>query len=295
VLERIFAMRRWAEFVLRHRKLVILFWVVVAVGGSIAAGQVSKRLTYDYSMPGEPGTKTAQQITETFGNGGYSAPYLVSLTYPSGQTVTGKEAEVATAFDAVAKNVPAVRVLDEANTGDSAFRTKDDRTSFAMVFYHLNPTPPSQPPTEEVRAALEAAKPVGSTVGVTGEDVLASGSTSSGPGVLAETILGAVGALAVLAFVFASLLAFLPLVVAAASILATFVFLLPLTYLGDISALVEFLIALVGLGVAIDYSLLLVSRWREERGSGRDNHDAVAVAMQTAGHAVLFSGVTVAI
>jgi RND superfamily putative drug exporter len=288
-------MRRWAEFVLRHRKLVILFWVVVAVGGSIAAGQVSKRLTYDYSMPGEPGTKTAQQITETFGNGGYSAPYLVSLTYPSGQTVTGQEAEVATAFDAVAKNVPAVRVLDEANTGDSAFRTKDDRTSFAMVFYHLNPTPPSQPPTEEVRAALEAAKPVGSTVGVTGEDVLASGSTSSGPGVLAETILGAVGALAVLAFVFASLLAFLPLVVAAASILATFVFLLPLTYLGDISALVEFLIALVGLGVAIDYSLLLVSRWREERGSGRDNHDAVAVAMQTAGHAVLFSGVTVAI
>jgi putative drug exporter of the RND superfamily len=58
---------------------------------------------------------------------------------------------------------------------------------------------------------------------------------------------------------------------------------------------VQFLIALVGLGVAIDYSLLFVTRWREERDRGRDNHDAVVVAMQTAGRAVLVSGVTVAI
>jgi RND superfamily putative drug exporter len=71
--------------------------------------------------------------------------------------------------------------------------------------------------------------------------------------------------------------------------------LLPITYLTDVSFIVEFLIALIGLGVAIDYSLLLVTRWREERDRGRDNHDAVVVAMQTAGHAVLFSGVTVAI
>jgi putative drug exporter of the RND superfamily len=47
--------------------------------------------------------------------------------------------------------------------------------------------------------------------------------------------------------------------------------------------------------VAIDYSLLLVSRWREERAHGRSNDDAVVVAMQTAGHAVVASGVTVAI
>ncbi len=88
-------------------------------------------------------------------------------------------------------------------------------------------------------------------------------------------------ALAVLAFVFASMLAFLPLVVAAASILASFVLLLSLTYLGNFSVLVEFLIALIGLGVAIGYSLLLVTRWREEHHRGRDNHDAVVVAMQS--------------
>jgi putative drug exporter of the RND superfamily len=288
-------MRRWAEFVLKHRRWVVLFWLVVIVGGGVASGPVSERLTYDWSLPGEPGTRTAQQITQTFGNGGYTAPYLVSVTYPEGQAVAGHEAEVAAAFDAVATKVPSVRVLDEANTGDAGFRTRDGRSAYALVFYRFDPSPTAQPPTEQIRATLQAAKPPGSTVGVTGQDALAVGSDTDGPGVLAETLLGGVGALAVLAFVFASMLALLPLVVAAASILATFAMLLPLTYLGDFSAVVQFLIALVGLGVAIDYSLLLVTRWREERTRGRDNHDAVVVAMQTAGHTVLVSGVTVTI
>jgi putative drug exporter of the RND superfamily len=288
-------MRRWAEFVLAHRRWVALLWLGVVVGGGVASGEASKRLTADYSLPGEPGTKTAKQITQTFGNGGATAPYLVSVSYPVGQSVAGHEAEVAAAFDAVAAKVPSVRVVDEANTGDAAFRTRDGRTASAMVFYRFNPSPTVQLPTEQIRAALEAAKPAGTTVGVTGQDALALGSEPEGPGVLAETLLGGVGALAVLAFVFASLLALLPLVVAAASIMATFVLLLPLTYLGDISWIVQFLIALVGLGVAIDYSLLLVTRWREERLRGRDNHHAVVAAMQTAGHTVLVSGVTVAI
>jgi RND superfamily putative drug exporter len=217
------------------------------------------------------------------------------VTLPEGQTIIGHEAEVAAAFDAVANQVTAVRVLDEANTGDTAFRTKDGRTSYALVFYRFNADGTGQLPTKQIRAALETAKPAGAAVGVTGENELASGSTSEGPGVLAMVLIGAIGALAVLAFVFASLLALLPLVVAAVSILTTFLVLLPLTYTGEYSGLVQFLIALIGLGVAIDYSLLLVTRWREERHRGRGNHDAVAVAVQTAGRAVLFSGVTVAI
>src|SRR5205823_5508885 len=62
-----------------------------------------------------------------------------------------------------------------------------------------------------------------------------------------------------------------------------------------ISAIVEFLVALVGLGVAIDYSLLIVTRWREERARGRDNDDALVAAVATAGRAVLLSGLTVGI
>ena len=86
-----------------------------------------------------------------------------------------------------------------------------------------------------------------------------SGSRRSGTGVLAEVLIGALGALAVLAIVFASFLALVPLLVAAVSILTTFLLVLGLTYLTDVSVYVQYLIALVGLGVAIDYSLLFIT------------------------------------
>ncbi len=112
---------------------------------------------------------------------------------------------------------------------------------------------------------------------------------------LAETLLGALGALVVLAFVFGSLLALVPLVCAAASILTTFLLVLGMTEVTSVSFLTQYLIALIGLGVAVDYSLLLVTRWREERARGADNGSAVIAAVSTAGRAVAFSGVTVAV
>src|SRR4051794_15704393 len=290
-------MRRWAEFVLRHRRIVISIWLLAMVVGAAVAGTVSDRMTIDFSLPGQPGTKAAQEIKALVGNGGDTSPYVVTVTLPEGQTITGNTAAVEKTFAAVADTDLGLRVIDEANTGDAkAFRTDDDRTAYAMVFYPFNNSPSQKLLTDPIRAAAEQAAPQGAKVGVTGEDALAVGNgDAGGPGGLGETLLGALGALAVLAFVFGSFLALLPLVVAAPSVLATFIMLLPITYLTDVSFIVQFLVALVGLGVAIDYSLLLVTRWREERDHGRENHDAVVVAMQTAGHAVLFSGVTVAI
>ncbi|MFJ3991229.1 MMPL family transporter [Streptomyces sp. NPDC090032] len=289
-------MRRWAEFVLRHRRAVVAFWGLVLITGVLLVGRTTHRLTTDFSLPGQPGTVTAQRIEQSFGSGGDTGPYLVSVTLPAGRTVTGSEADVGRVFTAVGDAVPGGRVIDEANTGDKAFRTKDDRTAYALVFYRFDPSSRQQMLTDPIHSAAEKVMPAGASVGVTGQDVLASGGDDGGgPGVLGETVLGAVGALAVLAFVFASFLALLPLVVAAVSILATFVMLLPLTYVAHVSFIVQFLVALIGLGVAIDYSLLFVTRWREERDRGRNNHDAVVVAMQRAGRAVVFSGVTVAI
>jgi RND superfamily putative drug exporter len=288
-------MRGWAEFVLRHRRWVMVFWLVVMVAGGVTSGTTSDRMTIDFSLPGQPGTEASDLIVQAVGNGGNTTPMLATVTMPEGQTISGNEDAVAAAFDAVATGVPGVRVVDEANTGDRAFRTDDDRTAYAMVFYPFPQTLTQELPTEPIRTAMEGAVPTGGEVGVTGIDALAVGDDSGGPGVLAETLLGALGALLVLVFVFASMLAFLPLVIAAVAILATFLMLLPLTYLTDVSFIVQFLVALVGLGVAIDYSLLLVTRWREERDHGKDNHEAVVAAMETAGHAVLFSGLTVAI
>jgi RND superfamily putative drug exporter len=289
-------MRLIAQFVLRHRRLVIIGWLLVVVAGVALVQRTNDRLVIDFSLPGQPGTQTANQIDREFHSGGKTAPYVVTVTMPAGQTVAGHEKEIGSAFANIAQKVRDTRVVDEANTGDAtAFRTKDARTAYALVFYPFAHNPTAALPTDQMRSALKAAAPAGTTVGLTGEDALAVGDSSGGNGVLAEVGLGAIGALAVLAFVFASFLAFLPLVIAAVSILTTFILLLPLTYVTDVSFIVEFLVALIGLGVAIDYSLILVNRWREERDKGNSNHDAVVTAMETAGHAVVFSGCTVAI
>src|SRR5207245_2109997 len=105
--------------------------------------------------------------------------------------------------------------------------------------------------------------------------------------VLVESVLGGLGALVVLGFVFASVLSLVPILIAIVSILTTFLVLWGLTGVTQVSMIVEFLVALIGLGVAIDYSLLVVVRWREERAQGYTGEEAVVRAMATAGRAVV--------
>ncbi|TFV87009.1 MMPL family transporter [Blastococcus sp. CT_GayMR16] len=283
-----------ARFVLRHRLLVVLGWVALMVAGGIAAGPVTDRLTFDFSLPGQPGYEAERDLIATFGTS--TADTLVPvITVPEGSTVAEREAEIAGLFDAVRTAAPQVRVVDLGSTGDDAFVTDDGRSTFALI---QGPEPTGFGPgieTQVLPAVQQAAGAAGLDVGLTSYVLLAAGGDTEGPSVLAETLFGAVGALAVLIFVFASFLALVPLMIAAVSILTTFLLVLGLTYLTDVSFVVQFLIALVGLGVAIDYSLLLVSRWREERAHGHPNDEAVVIAMRTAGHAVVASGVTVAI
>ena len=87
----------------------------------------------------------------------------------------------------------------------------------------------------------------------------------------------------------------MPMVVAAASILNTFTVIWLLTYVTDVSVIVEFLVALVGLGIAIDYSLLYLFRFREELAQGETVEQAVTESMIHAGHSIVVSGSTVGI
>ena len=87
----------------------------------------------------------------------------------------------------------------------------------------------------------------------------------SGAGVLLGTLLAALGALLVLIFVFRSFMAIVPLLMALVAIPTTFLLIWPIASVTDVSVIVQFLVALIGLGIAIDYALLVVVRWREER------------------------------
>ena len=287
-------MDRLTRFVLRHRALVALAWLVAMVAGGATAGVTTQRLAFDFSMPGQPGYETDRQLLAVYGNGGSTPPYVVTVTADGG--VESRRADVQAVLDQLREAAPESRVVDAVSAADPSFTTRDGRTTYALV-YAPPPVSFAPPPVEErLRAVAEqAGEQSGLDVTLSGYQILAAGGDSEGPSVLTETLLGGVGALLVLLFVFASLLAFLPLLVAAVSILSTFLVVLGLTYLTDVSFVVQFLISLIGLGVAVDYSLLVVNRWREEREHGRDNDEAIAVSMRTAGHAVVSSAGTVAI
>jgi len=286
------------RFVLRHKALVALFWVVVAAVGVMTISGTTHRMTNNFAMPGQA-FKVNNQIASQYGNGGSQAPYLPVITVPAGQKVTDPATAAATgrAFAALARAIPDVRIADYATTHNPAFVTSDGRSTFALVYTapvagfggsNLGPA---------IDRAVTAAAPASWHVGVTGSQLLANGqpSSSKGTGIMAEAMIGSLGALVILALVFASFLALLPLIIGGISVLATFLVVGGLTEVTGVSQIVEFLIALIGLGVAIDYSLLVVSRWREERAAGRDNVAAVTEAMNHAGRAVVFSGLTVAI
>ena len=287
------------RFVLRHKALVTLFWVVVAAVGVMTISGTTHRMTNNFSMPGQA-FKVDNQIVSQYGNGGSQAPYVPVITVPAGQKVTDPAVAAATgrAFAALARAIPGVRIADYATTRDPAFVTRDGRSTFALVYTAPvsgfgGPQPrPGDASTPSRRPRLPAG-----TSGSPARSCWHNGqpSSSKGTGLMTEAMIGSVGALVILALVFASFLALLPLLIGGISVLATFLVVGGLTELTGVSQIVEFLIALIGLGVAIDYSLLVVSRWREERAAGRDNAAAVTEAMNHAGRAVVFSGLTVAI
>jgi RND superfamily putative drug exporter len=287
---------RFARLVMHHRLIVSLVWFALFAGGVVASSQLGDRLTLDFSLPGQPGDDAEQQLVDNYGTSSFDT-WVAVVTVPEGDTVEAHQDEITRIFETTAAAVPKTetRLVDYATTGDEGFIAGDGRTTYALIQGQL-PTSFGPGIDAQMEPALsKSAEAAGFESGMTSYGMLSAGGDSEGPSVLAETLLGALGALLVLIFVFASFLALLPMMIAAVSILTTFLLVFLMTTFTDVSFVVQFLIALIGLGVAIDYSLLVVSRWREEREHGHDNEEAVVIAMKTAGHAVWASGVTVAI
>ena len=292
------AITRW---VLAHKRLVVLFWVVLTVIGMASAGSATKALKQKFSVPGKEGWITNQAIVHRFHTGGNSSPLLPVVTLPAGSSVDSPAVtrELAAVEARVARTLPGARIAGWASTHNRTFVSGDGRTTFILAYPLPDPKQSfdnNPKAAEHLTAAIRGTTVAGAPVHVTGYDALSvQNGGGEGPGVLIEALFGGLGALLVLAFVFGSLLAIVPILMAIASIMTTFLVVWGLTAITEISPIVQFLVALIGLGVSIDYALLVVVRWREERAHGLEGEEAVVRAMETAGRSVVFSGTTVAI
>ncbi len=284
-----------AHFVLRHRRAVALAWVALTLLGAYSANAVSKRWLEQFSIPGYSAYEANQRTLKTFGTG-ENAP-LVPVFVSKGDVT--KDKGIAKAIDAAAKVNPGSRVGSYFSTGSDAYVSKDRHTTFATIYPPGNQGFNANLHIKTTRNALERATPAGVRAYLTGRDPLyeaSSGGDNSGPSVLTEALIGGLGAIVILLFVFGTVPAVaMPIAIAVASILNTFTLIWLLTYITSVSLIVQFLVALVGLGVAIDYSLLMIFRFREELQKGEDTETALVETMRHAGRSVIVSGSTVAI
>ena len=284
-----------ARFIARHRWPVIAGWIALTLFGGYAAGQLSSRWYQSLAVPGQPAYEASQRMFKAFGAGVRSPDTVV---FHSSRGDVSRSPAVRSAVARVVAATPGALTSSYFSTGNSMYVSHDRHTTFLQVYLPGRAGLDVGSGANPIRAAAAHGLPAGISVNVTGRDALGEASNSSGAGssVLVEALVGGLGALIILLFVFGTLPAVLaPLVVAAASILNTFSLVWALTYVTDVSVIVQFLIALVGLGVAIDYALLMIFRFRDELREGNDVESSLVETMTHAGHSVIVSGTTVAV
>ncbi|HEX3512166.1 MAG TPA: MMPL family transporter [Solirubrobacteraceae bacterium] len=291
-------MPKLTQFSLSHRRLVAAFWIVLTLVGGIAAGSATSGLSQSRAYPGTPGSEANEHIRARLGLDGNEQPAIAVLALPAGETMqtAAGQATAARTF-AAASRAGRVGLADYANTHEEKLVAPGGRTTWALIDMPNPDLAVGHGVLQRIEPAMRQAAPSGARVTITGFEALQStgGPSGSNPSVLVETLIGALGALLILAFVYGSAIAVVPLLMALPSILTTFLLVLGLEQVVAVNSLVQYLVAFIGLGVAVDYSLLIVTRWREERERGRSNEQAILIAGTAGGRAVLLSGLTVSI
>ena len=314
-------LRRWGRFVARHAKAVLAFWLLFIVGGFVLSsgalgneGLFSRLDSGEIVVAGE--NQDGRAVLTEAGASGFSTYTLlvegVDLTDPAVATAAGAAVKELTAIDRVESAVNPF-VVPGGPTGDvgrSFVGTKPGSFATVVTFDPENTAAQEDAATAEVDKVFDTL-------------VTASGATSSERGGLRSLVDRIIAQIkidgqrgegialpvsfVVMVVVFGGFLAAgLPILGAIASISGALISLLGFSYLLDLDATVVNVITVLGLGLCIDYGLLVVSRFREElrglmaaagsRGVSRDLVlHAVELTVDRAGRTVIFSALTVAI
>jgi RND superfamily putative drug exporter len=292
-------MRRLGRVVLRYRRLVLGLALVFLPVAALVGGGVKARLSAGgFADPASESARAARLLESRFATG---APNIVVLvTARGGADASVDDPAVEAAGLALAHRLAAEAGVRAVTSYWGAFhapplRSKDGRS--ALI---LGQVPGDEDAVRDVTAPLAAryrvtTGPVTAELGGAGEVFRQIEDQTQRDLRRAEAITLPV-TLLVLVVVFGSAVAAgLPLAVGALAVLGTLLVLRVVTALTDVSIFALNLTTAMGLGLAVDYSLFIVSRYREELARGFDPDRAVLRTMQTAGRTVAFSALTVAV
>jgi RND superfamily putative drug exporter len=276
-------MAGWTRAVLRFRWPILAVWLLILLAGGVATSKLSPLLSNTFTVPGTDSERARTILQEHFGDRS-DGEFLIIYKVRNG--TAGVRLKLERSIRRAAEAVPSGQ--------PTPLRDTKGGVAYGSILTTLN-LAKAKGYTDDIRRALRA--PPGVDGYVSGQpaiqadlDPIFSRDLARGESIALPI------ALAVLLAVFGlSLAATIPFLFAAATITGTLGIVFIVAHHLTMATYVTNLVQLIGLGIAIDYSLLIVYRFREEleRGGGKD--DAIVRTMETAGRAVLFSGATVAI
>ena len=261
----------WAQ---RRHWLALALWVVVLGGITVAAQAVGSDYRDDHTLPGTE----SQQVADAFAAQGQQ-PDSVQVVFQRDGGIAGARDDAAAVLSEV-ERLPRV--------ADVSPLTESETVAFATVTLDG-----ADVPAEDVRRIIDTAQRDGDLrVELGGDPVRAA---EEAPGGAAEGA-GMLAALVILVLMFGSFLAAcLPLVTAVFAVGSTLGVIMLASHFTALPSYAPPLMMLVGLGVGIDYALLVFARFRGELHHGADREQAARTALDTAGRSVLFAGTTVMI
>lgn len=285
---------RLGRFAYRRRRFVLPAWLLLFVGAIFASSALAGETQDSFEIPGTESQEAFDLLEErfpeqpdsenTFARVVFAAPDGESITDPQNQeAVDGVVGELSNAPN-VAQVVPP--------SAEGGTISEDGSVAFATVNYDVSVLELEPDARDALIGIVEEGRDSGLTVEVGGE-----AATDQGPpeGMSSEAI-GIGVAAVVLIITFGSLVAAgLPLLNAILGVGIAIMAISAATSFIDMGESTPILATMIGLAVAIDYALFIVSRYRHELMSGRDGEEAAGRALGTAGSAVVFAGLTVMI
>jgi len=289
-------LRKLGWFTVRRRRWVLAGTLAgVVLAGAFGGGVFDRLSGGGFTDPGVESTRVREDLQDAFRAGDANVVLLVTAT--SGSVDDPDVVAAGTALTEELAREPAIQQAFSYWSLGSPPPLRSDDGSQALVLARI----PGDEDT--VDAAIEELAPrytrrmdaVSVAVGGWAE-VFRQASTQVETDLQRAEMITFPVVLILLLLVFGSVVAAgLPLAVAAISVVGTFLVLFVLTLVTDVSIYSINLTTALGIGLGIDYSLFIVSRFREELRNGLGSDDAVVRSVETAGRTVLFSGLTVAI
>lgn len=281
---------RLGRLAFRRRRLVLMLWIAVLAAVGIGAMSSTGSTSDSFTLPGTQSQKAIDLLGKEFPQASASgATARVVFEAPAGQKLTSSanKAEI-TSLVAELKTSPQVASVSDPFT--SGLVSKSGSIAYAQVSYKVAKSDVSSAAHDALNKVAAEGEKAGLTVSMGGDAVEDKAASK-----VAELIGLAVAAV-VLVITFGSLIAAgLPLLTAILGVGVAVMCITIATSFVDMASAASTLALMLGLAVAIDYALFIVSRYRNEIRDGHDPEEAAGRALGTAGSAVVFAGLTVII